>query len=393
MTCTDFRFSTIALLSALAMSACSSSHNGDEDGGVRPDGSILPDGGGRPDVPSMACGDETCEASEICCAGCPGAPPLGCFAGGCPPIACPEEWTVCEAALVGATAGEPCSFEGSCSEDEGRCCSRFVECDDGALRFETACAPGCFACASNDDCASGSYCDFEALGCGGPGTCLPRPDACTDDCPGVCSCDGETFCNACDAHVEGQSVAHLGSCGEPTCEAQDARAEGECALFLGYVWDGESCRGIGGCTCVGSDCDTLSPSMEECEGLHAVCGGSSCDAMDARGTGLCDGFFGYGWDGTGCYSITGCSCVGADCDEAYESPDACRAAHAGCGPEGCAEQVARGVGGCRVILGYRWNGRTACEAVSGCTCEGEGCDSLYDEQVSCERAHADCVDF
>lgn len=377
----------VALTASLfALPACSESHSG-SDTGPTVDGAAS-DGALRPDVPSMACGGERCEASEICCPGCPGDPALGCFAGGCPPIACEVEWRNCSSALEGGATGESCAFDDRCERSEG-CCAAFAVCDGGVLNIERACAPGCFACASNEDCAAESYCDFGGLGCGGPGTCLPRPTICDDDCPGVCSCDGTTFCNACSANAEGVSVARAGSCDASSCDAQDARGSGACALFLGYKWDGEACTGIGGCSCVGVDCGALYESPTACEAAHAECG-DPCTAMDARGDGLCDAFFGYSWDGAHCAGISGCSCEGTDCDRLFDSPAACQAAHRGCGPEACVAQDARGEGDCRLLLGYAWNGNR-CLAIGGCSCVGPDCDALYPDQTSCERAHGECI--
>jgi hypothetical protein len=67
-------------------------------------------------------------------------------------------------------------------------------------------------CASNADCATTSFCDFPGDVCGGEGTCLPRPQGCTADCPGVCGCDGNDYCNACGAQALGVDVAGQGSC-------------------------------------------------------------------------------------------------------------------------------------------------------------------------------------
>jgi hypothetical protein len=56
-------------------------------------------------------------------------------------------------------------------------------------------------------CAADEWCMFDPPGsCGGfdnAGTCQPRPQGCPADCPGVCGCDGQFFCNACEAHAFG----------------------------------------------------------------------------------------------------------------------------------------------------------------------------------------------
>ena len=63
-------------------------------------------------------------------------------------------------------------------------------------------AIGCGARLGNT-CPANMFCDFtpDAM-CGfgdQPGTCQPKPQICTADCPGVCGCDGTFYCNACDA--------------------------------------------------------------------------------------------------------------------------------------------------------------------------------------------------
>ena len=59
-------------------------------------------------------------------------------------------------------------------------------------------------------CNPEEYCSFSDGWCGGGdigGVCLPRRDGCTRDCPGVCGCDGQFYCNACNAHQAGIDVA------------------------------------------------------------------------------------------------------------------------------------------------------------------------------------------
>ncbi|MBK7944114.1 MAG: hypothetical protein IPJ85_01860 [Flavobacteriales bacterium] len=58
-----------------------------------------------------------------------------------------------------------------------------------------------------------------AAACGKCGDC-PDPnlrakhknDFCTEDCPGVCGCDGRTYCNECMARREGVRVVGQGEC-------------------------------------------------------------------------------------------------------------------------------------------------------------------------------------
>jgi len=48
-----------------------------------------------------------------------------------------------------------------------------------------------------------------------------------------------------------------------------------------------------------------------------------------------------------------------------------------------------GAGGCEAELGYVWNG-SGCNSISGCSCEGADCASLYDDQDACIEAHRSC---
>lgn len=184
--------------------------------------------------------------------------------------------------------------------------------------------------------------------------------------------------------------------GLPGCAAQDARGEGLCRAFFGYAWNGRECAGLSGCECVGSACDATYETPEACQAAYAECGGpvpGPCDAQDVRTEGLCDAWFGYFWTGRECAGLSGCSCLGADCDARYESIEACERAYSSCGaptPGPCDAQDARGEGACRAFFGYAWNGRE-CTGLSGCECVGADCESLYASEASCWSARAHCV--
>lgn len=116
------------------------------------------------------CGDVTCAEGEICCPGCPGAAPLGCFDGnfGCPPIACPDPGEkACGGLLgLGCDAGEFCEY-----------------------------ALDAFCGAADQT-----------------GVCRPIPEVCTAHVDPVCGCDDSTYSNACVANAAGISVASPGPC-------------------------------------------------------------------------------------------------------------------------------------------------------------------------------------
>ncbi|HEY3593037.1 MAG TPA: hypothetical protein VGL13_04165 [Polyangiaceae bacterium] len=65
-------------------------------------------------------------------------------------------------------------------------------------------------------CQAGMFCDFASDAfCGAAdqtGQCQPRPGACPTDCPGVCGCNGQFYCNACIAHAAGTDDSGDRSC-------------------------------------------------------------------------------------------------------------------------------------------------------------------------------------
>lgn len=70
----------------------------------------------------------------------------------------------------------------------------------------------------SSSCAVDSFCDFSDGVCGSAaaalfrGICQPRPQLCPLDCPGVCGCNGQFYCNACLAHVAGTDDSTDTSC-------------------------------------------------------------------------------------------------------------------------------------------------------------------------------------
>ena len=61
-----------------------------------------------------------------------------------------------------------------------------------------------------------AFCDYDdKQACGqtdATGICMPRPATCTDDCPGVCGCNGMFYCNACEASRDGTDIHPTGTC-------------------------------------------------------------------------------------------------------------------------------------------------------------------------------------
>lgn len=316
-------------------------------------------------------------------------------------------------------------------------------------------------CSSNADCEATEYC--ARAGCAGEGTCVPRLTECPPEIRPTCGCDGNTYASPCDANASGVGVLHDGECEAPgPCDAQDAAGEGPCDAEVGWRWNGARCEGISGCSCTGADCalvvgrdeadcraayahcDPGCSSNADCgagrychfgaagscaapgecraipgelpcpPGALAVCGcdgadyacelaahqvgssvahvgscGGPCAPMDAIGMGACRVVHGYRWNGSECEPIAGCTCEGAECAASFDTFAECEASYAAC--EGaCGPEDATGVGACFLTLGYRWNG-SACEHVGGCACEGTDCEDLPETPEACEAAHAGCT--
>jgi hypothetical protein len=58
-------------------------------------------------------------------------------------------------------------------------------------------------CVDDSQCSARDYC--AGTGCGTPGDCEPRPTLCPQLCqfPEICGCDGQSYCNECDAEAAG----------------------------------------------------------------------------------------------------------------------------------------------------------------------------------------------
>jgi len=128
-----------------------------------------------------------------------------------------------------------------------------------------------------------------------------------------------------------QKLPKPDSGGKAPCKAWDAKGVGMCSMFLGYVWDGSKCKGISGCSCGGVDCKYIYSSPTKCSAGQAHCGATpSCKPMDAKGVGNCKMLLGWYYNGKTCSSLSGCSCAGTDCSKLYKSSGACNTAYAAC---------------------------------------------------------------
>ncbi len=232
-----------------------------------------------------ACGPVVCSPGTECCNASCGI----CVAPGegCPAIACVDGGSpiVCGGTTCGA--GEQCCP--GCGPGELLCTTGGGPCPDivcppppldgGAPR---ACGgfPGA-PCGPNEICdyPDGSYCG----GDDSTGVCIPRPDSCPEPtCRPVCGCDGNTYCGDCEAHAAGTDVLREGAC-DADCDAMDAVGVGLCDGWFGYAWNGSDCAGISGCSCEGADCSALYSSYEACVDARSSC------ITDCRSTGCAAG--------------------------------------------------------------------------------------------------------
>ena len=126
-------------------------------------------------------------------------------------------------------------------------------------------------------CRPGTVCCNPSCGiCVGPGEGCPDIE-CIDAggpgerCGNVQCGSGEICCDAV-CEICASSVADCPDvvC-SPECAAMDARGEGPCLAFFGYAWNGNECVGLGGCTCEGDDCDQLFDSIEACDKAYEMC--------------------------------------------------------------------------------------------------------------------------
>lgn len=134
----------------------------------------------------------------------------------------------------------------------------------------------------------------DSHGNGDAGTDAPASDSAEGhDAPatrepcGTALCDfGEVCCNAsCGICTPPDGVCSAIAC-EPSCDAQEARGEGGCEAELGVVWRGGYCSSISGCSCVGADCDALYESVEACLAAHRECD-RFCGTLTSEGVPGC----------------------------------------------------------------------------------------------------------
>jgi hypothetical protein len=153
------------------------------------------------------------------------------------------------------------------------------------------------ACNARQGCGRGEVCDYTPDGCGldgASGVCRPRPAPA--ECPlcfapGVCGCDGQSYCSECDAWAAGTDVAYerLGGCepGTRTCSAAQPCAANEWCDFEPASCGAEGARGV--CRSRPGACTTLWEPVCGCDGRTY---GNACNAnaagVDVLHAGTCE---------------------------------------------------------------------------------------------------------
>ena len=239
-----------------------------------------PDGGTDGSRP-VPCGAVTCGGGQVCCnASCGICAAPG---GSCPAIAC-EDGGVPDGGTCGGEtcgAGEPCCY--GCAPGEEFCAGPYG-CPDIYCPPPPVC--GGEPCDGSAGCCMG--CCGEEF-CGGPDGSCPALDCSLVDCPPPPTCADGTACPpsdvCCDNPCDGSMFCSPAGAGCPVfdcpmpgpCVAQDAQGDGGvCDGFFGYAWNGTSCQSIIGCGCVGADCDSIFMDMATCQAEHAACPGRTC---------------------------------------------------------------------------------------------------------------------
>ncbi len=149
------------------------------------------------------------------------------------------------------------------------CCAVFGGAPQGPnstcvdIGHDDVCVPQVCGGIAGIQCDEGWFCDYPVGTCNisdRDGVCRLVPPGCPDVWDPVCSCDGVTYGNACEAHMAGASIDHWGECGPACCDPREAPP----------CIEGPFCCGDGHWTCGDGGGTTCEAPGEVCEN---ICGG------------------------------------------------------------------------------------------------------------------------
>jgi hypothetical protein len=226
-----------------------------------------------------------CTSNEQCGAGqyCAGA---GCgTAGTCAPRpqVCAEIYApVC--GCDGRTYSNECSAQGAGARvaSRGECASGDAGVDAGPA-----------TCTTNEQCGAGRFC--AGTGCGTPGTCAGRPEACDLSYSPVCGCDGQTYGNDCAAAAGGARIARRGECAAQdggtvsSCRsARDCGSTGrECVFPEGVCGAVGTCELPTPCFRAETFCSCTGETYESCRPTQPTRSRGACAAQDGGTASSC----------------------------------------------------------------------------------------------------------
>ena len=287
----QIRFSFLLFILSTAGFGCTNSHIpiGDHDSG-RSDGGNR-DGGGALDAgaidsgPRVVCGNTLCEVGDYCCNE---------SCGICAPSDEPN--AVCTQQACGP---DDVVCDGQvCDSPTAQCCAGcdgLTFCSDGAGSCPPVDCPPPSGCQLDSECGPEGVCcpgcpgEANFCGMGGcPPVACPPPPTCGGE---VCDAN-EVCCPGCQGGGVG-CVPEGSACPDllcQDCDPADAYGVGQCEPFRGAKFNGSYCEIVSGCECVGDDCNNLYPSLEECTAATSACPSTpGCEAdLDCPDTHFCD---------------------------------------------------------------------------------------------------------
>ena len=295
---------------------------------------------------------------------------IACIYEPCADKACGEGCLVCDPAdadCVEPAVVSACNSEGACvNKSEDMCNVVYDPCAD------KTCGETCSTCdPANANCVQPAV----DTACNTQGECVVNvPGLCQGGlcegvtCPGTeATCEGNIAypasspgeCNPSTGLCDSQPTKPLQNCEDlgMVCEAGACVSQGKMCGDTDTQCPDDSVCDIHGC---GADASvTCAPMIDGCDEIYdPVCGcdgveyandcervqfygvalkhkgpciePSPCDPMDAQGEGPCDAEIGFVWNGSQCTSISGCSCVGEDCGSVYQTSEECETSHNAC---------------------------------------------------------------